>query len=287
MRMTAGRGELEAVLGLVRTRTTAVQRDVLERFVVRYFGQVDPEDLAERASADLYGAALSHWNFARKREPGYARVRVFNPTIEEHGWQSTHTIIEIVNDDMPFLVDSVTMEVNRHGLTLHLIVHPIVAVLRGKDGILADVAAGRRARRDTRILHPRRGRPADRALAPRGARHRRRARARRRAHGGDRLEEDEGQAARRRRRDRRAPAADAAGGARRVQGVPVVARRRALHVPRLPLPRSRRGRRPGRAQDRPGIEPRLPARDSDAAGCRRASRRCRRRFARTRAFPTS
>jgi glutamate dehydrogenase len=105
--------ELEAVLRLVRTRTTAVKRDVLERFVLRYFGQVDPEDLAERSPADLYGAALSHWNFARRREQGYARVRVFNPTIEEHGWQSTHTLIEIVNDDMPFLVDSVTMEVNR------------------------------------------------------------------------------------------------------------------------------------------------------------------------------
>ena len=62
--------QLDAVLGLVRTRTTAVQREVLERFVVRYFGQVDPEDLAERTPADLYGAALSHWNFARKREPG-------------------------------------------------------------------------------------------------------------------------------------------------------------------------------------------------------------------------
>ena len=59
---------------------------------------------------------------------------MFNPTLEEHGWQSTHTIIEIVNDDMPFLVDSVTMEVNRHGLTLHLIIHPIVAIERGADG---------------------------------------------------------------------------------------------------------------------------------------------------------
>jgi len=131
--------ELDQVLRLVRTRTTVVKRDVLERFVLRYFGQVDPEDLAERSPADLYGAALSHWNFARRREQGYARVRVFNPTIEEHGWQSTHTVIEIVNDDMPFLVDSVTMEVNRHGLTLHLIVHPLVTVLRDKEGILADV----------------------------------------------------------------------------------------------------------------------------------------------------
>ena len=156
MKTTADDGraqQLDLVLGLVRTRTTAVRRDALERFVVRYFGQVDPEDLAERAPADLYGAALSHWNFARKREPGHARVRVFNPSIEDDGWQSTHTIIEIVNDDMPFLVDSVTMEVNRHGLTLHLIVHPIVAVIPGADGTLADVAPedARDARRESFI----------------------------------------------------------------------------------------------------------------------------------------
>ena len=117
----------------------------MEAFVRGYYGQVDAEDLAERDLADLYGAALSHLHFARKREPGRAKVRVFNPTIEEHGWQSTHTVIEIVNDDMPFLVDSVTMEVNRHGLTLHLIVHPIFAVAarRGRD------ARRRRRRRAT------------------------------------------------------------------------------------------------------------------------------------------
>jgi glutamate dehydrogenase len=132
---------LEEVVSLVRTRLAPEHRDTLERFVLRYFGQVDPEDLAERAPGDLYGAALSHWNFARKRDPGYVRVRVFNPSIEEHGWQSTHTIVEIVNDDMPFLVDSVTMEVNRQGLTLHLIVHPILPVNRGADGVLTDIAA--------------------------------------------------------------------------------------------------------------------------------------------------
>src|SRR5437667_10975660 len=131
---------LDEVLKLVRAKVAPAQRAVVEEFTARYFQDVEAEDLAERQPADLYGAALSHWNFARKRDPGRARIRVFNPTLEEHGWQSTHTIIEIVNDDMPFLVDSVTMEVNRHGLTLHLIVHPIVVVLRDKDGILGDVA---------------------------------------------------------------------------------------------------------------------------------------------------
>src|ERR1700693_4178601 len=128
---------LDEVLRLVRDKGAPDKRNLLERFVQQYFSQLDPEDLAERQPADLYGAALSHWNFARKRDPGSVRIRVFNPTLEEHGWQSTHTIIEIVNDDMPFLVDSVTMEVNRHGLTMHLIIHPIVVVERRADGTLA------------------------------------------------------------------------------------------------------------------------------------------------------
>jgi glutamate dehydrogenase len=137
----AGRVQrLDEVLKLVRTRVAPAQRAVVEDFTGRYFQDVDAEDLAERQPADLYGAALSHWNFARKREPGRARVRVVNPTLEEHGWQSTHTVVEIVNDDMPFLVDSVTMEVNRRGLMLHLITHPIVAVDRYADGTLVGLA---------------------------------------------------------------------------------------------------------------------------------------------------
>ena len=131
---------LDRVVALLRSKLVAHQHATLEAFVRRYFGQVDPEDLADRELADLYGAAVSHWNFAHKRDPGQVRVRVFNPSIAEHGWQSTHTVIEIVNDDMPFLVDSVTMEVNRHGLTLHLIIHPIVSVQRGADGTLEGLA---------------------------------------------------------------------------------------------------------------------------------------------------
>jgi len=121
---------LDAVVALVREKVAPESRAAVEAFVRAYYRQVDPDDLAERASADLYGAALSHWNFARRRAPGVPRVRVFNPSLAEHGWQSTHTIVEIVNDDMPFLVDSVTMELNRHGLMLHLTIHPILRVNR-------------------------------------------------------------------------------------------------------------------------------------------------------------
>src|ERR1039457_4379486 len=94
---------LDEVLKLVREKVAPEKRDVLERFVKRYFSQLDPEDLAERQPADLYGAALSHWNFARKRDPGRARLRVFNPPIEGPACKPTHPTPEIGNDDKPFL----------------------------------------------------------------------------------------------------------------------------------------------------------------------------------------
>ena len=126
------------VIHLVSARVAPAERPAIEMFVREYFAGIDQEELAAHKADDLYGAALSHWAYARTRTPGAPRVRVRNPTIEEHGWQSTHTIVEIVNDDMPFLVDTVTMEVNRHGLTLHLIAHPVLTVKRDADGKLVE-----------------------------------------------------------------------------------------------------------------------------------------------------
>src|SRR5574338_391448 len=97
----------------------------------------------ELVDADLYGVVLSHFNFVRRFQGGHARLRVYNPRLEEHGWQSTHTVIEIVQDDMPFLVDSITVEVNRQGLTQHLIIHPVMKLRRDAEGHLVGVAAER------------------------------------------------------------------------------------------------------------------------------------------------
>ncbi|MEZ5932939.1 MAG: NAD-glutamate dehydrogenase [Alphaproteobacteria bacterium] len=109
-----------------------------EAFLRHYYRSVAPVDVVDRDALDLYGAALAHLRFAEQREPGEAKVRVYNPQIEQHGWQSTHTTIEIVIDDMPFLVDSITMAINRLGLIIHLIIHPVLPVVRGEGhGITA------------------------------------------------------------------------------------------------------------------------------------------------------
>lgn len=140
-RQEAGAAHVDAVLEQISTRLPEAQVGMVLAFARKYFSQVDPDDLIGRTIADLYGAVLSHWHFARSHGGG-ARVKVYNPKLEEHGWESTHTIVEIVSDDMPFLVDSVTMEVNRQGLTLHLIIHPVMCIERDAKGQLAAVLSG-------------------------------------------------------------------------------------------------------------------------------------------------
>src|SRR5271157_674121 len=110
-----------------------------ETFLRQYYGQVDPEDLAERSISNLCGAALAHLEWMGEFKSGASKVRVYNPQSQKDGWESTHTAIEIVNDNMPFLVDSVTMEVNRQGLTLHLIIQPVMKTNRDADGVLSEI----------------------------------------------------------------------------------------------------------------------------------------------------
>ena len=105
------------------------------RYLELYFSNVDAQDVANRDPEELAGAALSHLLFAmrRRRSP---LVRVFNPTLREHGFVSPHTIIDVVNDDMPFLVDSINLALQERSLTLHSIAHPVFAVERSAAGVL-------------------------------------------------------------------------------------------------------------------------------------------------------
>ena len=121
---------LDGLIGRVDDRLEPPLRGLAEQFVRLFYRDVAPGDLVLRDPLDLYGAALSFLRFGESRGGGGLRLRVFNPTFEQDGWQSTHTIVEIVNDDMPFLVDSVGMELTRRGLGIHLIIHPVLGVRR-------------------------------------------------------------------------------------------------------------------------------------------------------------
>lgn len=107
-------------------------------FIKAFYANVPPADIASSNASDLFEAAASFWEFAKKRQPGEPLIRVFNPREAVHGWNASHTVIEVVTDDMPFLVDSLTAELNYQGLIVHLVIHPIFVVARNKKGQLMD-----------------------------------------------------------------------------------------------------------------------------------------------------
>jgi glutamate dehydrogenase len=137
--MDAANERIDEIVKLARRRLPADQRDRAVLFLRRFYEGVPGRDLHDRRVEDLYGAAMTAWHGAQHREVGEPQVEVYNPDPEQHGWQSTHTVVELLTDDMPFLVDSVTMELSRQNLAIHLTIYPMLDVRRDDDGQLTDV----------------------------------------------------------------------------------------------------------------------------------------------------
>ncbi|MBT3155365.1 NAD-glutamate dehydrogenase [Streptomyces sp. CHD11] len=114
-------------------------RDTVLEFLQRYYLHTAPEDLTDRDPVDVFGAAFSHFRLAESRPQGTASVRVHTPTVEQNGWTCSHSVVEVVTDDMPFLVDSVTNELTRQGRGIHVVIHPQVVVRRDVTGKLIEM----------------------------------------------------------------------------------------------------------------------------------------------------
>jgi glutamate dehydrogenase len=127
---------IDEIRRYAQDRLTPEQQPLFQGFVGQYYGHVARGDLAARHVHDLYAGAMSHLSLALDRTPGEPAVRVYSPDFEAHGFGSPHTVVDVVTDDMPFVVDSVTTEVIRHGLGLHLTVHPVVSVRRDSGRIV-------------------------------------------------------------------------------------------------------------------------------------------------------
>ncbi len=131
---------VEKAVALAHQRVEPALRGAAERLLRAYYANVAPEDILRREPEALYGAAMALLSFARHRSPGMPKLRIYQPHADEGGWDCPHSVIEIINDDMPFLVDSVTAVLHRHEIGIHLIVHPILPVLRDETGKLLDLA---------------------------------------------------------------------------------------------------------------------------------------------------
>ena len=131
----SAQASLETILAAVKAAVPAAQQERALGFAADFYARLPADELALQPVSYWVGVALSALEFAQQRRPGAAKIRVFNPSGAD-GFDSPHSIVQIVNDDMPFLVDSVTMALTQRGIALHGLVHPIIAVTRDANGEL-------------------------------------------------------------------------------------------------------------------------------------------------------
>ncbi|MBX5462734.1 MAG: NAD-glutamate dehydrogenase [Steroidobacteraceae bacterium] len=144
---------IERIVAAARARVPGTTPEQRRRFLRAYFRGVGEEDLEQRPPAAFAAAALRHLQSGRVRAPGRALVEVFNPEEKRDGFTSPHTVVLIVTDDMPFLVDSVGIVFSQAGLAVHLIVHPVLSLRRDGRGRLHDVSADPDALRESWQLY--------------------------------------------------------------------------------------------------------------------------------------
>jgi glutamate dehydrogenase len=108
-------------------------------FADQFFGIISLDELTQRRLSDLAGCTLSAWRLLERFEHGTPQVRVYNPDYERHGWQSTHTAVEVLHHDLPFLVDSVRTELNRRGYSIHTLQTTVLSVRRDGKGQLLEL----------------------------------------------------------------------------------------------------------------------------------------------------
>jgi glutamate dehydrogenase len=129
---------IDEVITYANDRLKAGQKIEIIEFIKNLYQNASPEDLTSQPVDELYAAALSLWKFGEQRDKDAIKIRVFNPTLEEHGWQSSHSVIQVIVQDMPFLLDSITANLLEAGMDIYLLVHPIMETKRNQKGVISE-----------------------------------------------------------------------------------------------------------------------------------------------------
>lgn len=96
------------------------------------------EDRDYFTPAQLADVAQTHWQLAQKRTNGEPKLKIYTQEDCDTGMRST--FIDIVSDDLAFLVDSVAAEINKNAFLIDLLLHPILYVKYDDKGNLQDTA---------------------------------------------------------------------------------------------------------------------------------------------------
>ncbi|GAA0314408.1 NAD-glutamate dehydrogenase [Psychrobacter aestuarii] len=116
--------------------TSYVQEDksLLDHFIHNYYHPLH-EEIAEKIdNADLAGMALHHFTMLKAYDGSKPQLKIINPIAEEQHFHSSHTVIQMVAYDRPFLVDTLLMSLEAQGIDVHRTYNTIINVQRDDNG---------------------------------------------------------------------------------------------------------------------------------------------------------
>ncbi|WP_448564244.1 NAD-glutamate dehydrogenase [Thalassotalea ganghwensis] len=132
---------LSNVAQLIDQKVPAKTAPLVKQFADLLYKNISTLDLAHRNESDMYGATLSLWKSLNQHRSDSPVIKVFNPMVSKHGWKSSHTIIEIIISDMPFLVDSIRIALSRLNLSPHLMLNSPIKLVRDKEQNISKLSA--------------------------------------------------------------------------------------------------------------------------------------------------
>ncbi|MDP7592712.1 MAG: NAD-glutamate dehydrogenase [Litorilituus sp.] len=124
---------LKNVEQLIKQKVPQESAELVAQFADLLYSNISSLDLSNRNDSDMYGATLSLWSSLNEHTDDSPVIHVFNPSVSNNGWKSNHTVIEVIVKDMPFLVDSIRIALNRLGLSPHLMLNSPLKLIRDKN----------------------------------------------------------------------------------------------------------------------------------------------------------
>ena len=130
---------LDKVLKLAKSYYSGNALKNFKKFVAAYYENIAADELGDRSTEKLFGLAHNHWRLTQSRKRNEIKLELFNAVTETHVWKSKRSIMQVVLNDSPFIIDSIGLIIERMGYNINLTIHPRLSVKREK-GVLQSFA---------------------------------------------------------------------------------------------------------------------------------------------------
>ncbi|MCH9717990.1 MAG: NAD-glutamate dehydrogenase [Gammaproteobacteria bacterium] len=131
---------IQDVVACINTKIGKKNAQLCVEFIRQFLNTVGLEDLQDWTTESLSCASIHFWSTIQKRKKNKPNIQIYNPSVEQDGWKTPYTLLEVVVNDEPFLIDTIRMTVNRMGFSSHLIMHMGgMRLERGKDRLVTGV----------------------------------------------------------------------------------------------------------------------------------------------------